>query len=116
MRLLSTAGLIAIAILVGPAIAYAAAPVPLYMSHIIQKMPYSANTFLLKTSDALDVVTRFYRKSLKDMTAEHKDAQGSIFYTKSGATVTVTPGNSFDPGTSISYSWDAKKYGPVPVR
>ena len=116
MRFFSVFAPIAFTVLMGAGGASATPPVPLYGANIMAKMPYSANTFLLKTSDNLDTVTGFYRKNLKDMTAEHKDDQGSIFYTKSGATVTVTPGNRFDPGTSISYSWDAKKYGAVPVR
>jgi hypothetical protein len=97
-------------------LAEAATPVPIYTSHIIEKMPYSANTFLLKTSDALDIVTDFYRSHLKGISREHKDAEGSIFYVTNGATVTITPGNHFDPGTAISYSWDARKFGTVPVR
>jgi predicted small metal-binding protein len=65
--------------------------------HVTKKHPLAqtrcANTFLLKSSGALDTVTGFYRTHLTDMTTEHKDDQGSIFYTKAGATVTVTPGN-----------------------
>ena len=96
-------------------LASAAPPVPVYSAHITDKLPYSDSSFSLITSDSLGTVTSFYRTHLKDMTDEHKDSQGSIFYTKSGATVTVTPGDGTAPGTTIAYTWDAKKYGSVPV-
>lgn len=53
-----------------------------------------------------------YRKNLAEANGEHKSEDGSIiFYTKSGATVDVEPGNRFDPVTRIGLIWDAKRFG-----
>jgi hypothetical protein len=93
-------------------VAYADPPVPLYSSHVSTTEPYSAGAVILTTSDSVDAVCAWYRANLKDMTGEKTTPDGAhIFYTKSAATVDVEPGNRFDPGTKISLSWDAKKYG-----
>ena len=90
-------------------------PVPRYPSHVSDAQPYSAGTVILTTSDTVDTVCDWYRAHLKDSTGETTTKDGAhIFYTKSGATVDVEPGNRFDPGTKISLSWDAEKYGGSP--
>ncbi len=64
------------------------------------------------TKDPFDSVCAWYRKNLADANGEHKTDDGAaIFYTKSGATVDVEPGNRFDPGKRIGLTWDAKKFG-----
>jgi hypothetical protein len=87
-------------------------PVPFYPANVTKTEKYSDGAVILKTKDSVDTVCAWYRKNLKNGQGEHTTEDGAhIFYTVSGATVDVEPGQSFDPGTTISLSWDAKKFG-----
>ena len=92
--------------------AAAAPPVPLYPSNVTNTDKLNAGSVVVTTKDSLDAVCVWYRKNLVDSTGEKTTPDGAhIFYTKSGATVDVEPGNRFDPGTKIALVWDAKTYG-----
>ncbi|MDQ2735964.1 MAG: hypothetical protein M3Y55_13475 [Pseudomonadota bacterium] len=94
------------------ATAWSAPPVPFYVANVTQVDKQGPGTVVIVTKDSLDAVCSWYRKNLADANGEHKTDDGAvIFYTKSGATVDVEPGNRFDPGTHIGLMWDAKKFG-----
>ena len=87
-------------------------PVPFYNSNVSKTEKYSAGTVILTTKDSVDTVCAWYRKNLADQNGEKKTADGAhIFLTHNGATVDVEPGNRFAPETTVTLSWDAKKYG-----
>jgi hypothetical protein len=104
----------AVFVAIGLAVSFAQAapPVPLYSSNIIKSEKISAGSMVITTRDSVDVVCAWYRKNLLESNGEKATEDGAhIFYTRSGATVDVEPGNRFDPGTKIGLVWDAKKYG-----
>jgi hypothetical protein len=86
--------------------------VPLYPLHVTATDKIGNDSLVVKTTDSVDTVAAWYRANLKDKTNEIKNAMGVSFFTKSGTTVAVSPGNRFDPGTKIGIVWDPKKYGP----
>jgi hypothetical protein len=101
------AGLAAIAVAT-----WAQPPVPLYAANVTQIDKPSPGSVVIATKDSPDVVSAWYRKNLAEATGEHKTNDGAvIFYTRSGATVDVEPGNRFEPNTRIGLVWDAKKFG-----
>lgn len=93
--------------------ASATPPVPFYTSHVTKIDKQSEGSVVITTEDSVDAVCAWYRKNLRDQNGEHTTDDGAhIFYTHSGATVDVEPGNRFAPGTNIGLVWDAKKFGP----
>jgi len=93
--------------------ANAAPPVSFYSVNVTDIDRVSEGSVVITTKDSIATVCEWYRKNLRDQTAETVTADGAhIFYTHSGATVDVEPGNRFDPGTKIGLVWDAKKFGP----
>ena len=75
----------------------------------------SQGDLIITTNDLVETVCVWYRRNLGDTTGERKTSDGAhIFYTRSGATVDVEPGNRFAPQTTIALVWDAKKYGQFP--
>jgi hypothetical protein len=87
-------------------------PVPFYALNVIKTEKYSAGTVILTTKDSVDTVCVWYRKNLADQNGEKVTEDGAhIFSTHNGSTVDVEPGNRFAPGTTVSLSWDTKKYG-----
>jgi hypothetical protein len=93
--------------------ASAAPPVPFYATNVTKVDKQSAGSVVITTKDSVDAVCAWYRKNLGDQNGEKTTADGAhIFYTHSGATVDVEPGNRFSPGTNIGLVWNAKKFGP----
>ena len=93
--------------------ANAAPPVSFYSANVTAVDRVSEGSVVITTKDSIAAVCEWYRKNLRDRTGEKMTADGAhIFYTHSGATVDVEPGNRFDPGTKIGLVWDAKKFGP----
>jgi hypothetical protein len=88
-------------------------PVPFYAANVTRVDKQGPGTIVIVTKDSPEAVCAWYRKNLAESTGENKVGGGAvIFYTKSGATVDVEPGNRFDPVTRIGLIWDAKKFGP----
>jgi hypothetical protein len=93
--------------------ANATPPVPFYTSRVTHINQHSAGSVVIRTKDSVAAVCAWYRLNLRDQNGETVTADGAhIFYTHSGATVDVEPGNIVVPDTSIGLSWDAKKFGP----
>ena len=93
--------------------ANATPPVPFYTSRVTEIDRQSPGAVLITTKDSVATVCAWYRLNLRDQNGETVTADGAhIFYTHSGATVDVEPGNLVVPDTSIGLSWDAKKFGP----
>ena len=99
------------AIITSPA--NATPPVPFYTSRVTHINQHSAGSVVIRTKDSVAAVCAWYRLNLHDQNGETVTDDGAhIFYTHSGATVDVEPGNIVVPDTSIGLSWDAKKFGP----
>ena len=93
--------------------ANATPPVPFYTSRVTHINQHSAGSVVIRTKDSVAAVCAWYRLNLHDQNGETVTDDGAhIFYTHSGATVDVEPGNIVVPDTSIGLSWDAKKFGP----
>jgi hypothetical protein len=93
--------------------ANATPPVPFYTSLVTKIDRESPGAVLITTKDSVATVCAWYRLNLRDQNGEKVTADGAhIFYTHSGATVDVEPGNVVVPDTIIGLSWDAKKFGP----
>lgn len=93
--------------------ANATPPVPFYSSRVTEIDRQSPGAVLITTKDSVATVCAWYRLNLHDQNGEKVTDDGAhIFYTHSGATVDVEPGNIVVPDTSIGLSWDAKKFGP----
>ena len=93
--------------------ANATPPVPFYTSRVTEIDRQSPGAVLITTKDSVATVCAWYRLNLHDQNGETVTDDGAhIFYTHSGATVDVEPGNIVVPDTSIGLSWDAKKFGP----
>jgi hypothetical protein len=87
-------------------------PVPFYAANVTQVHKHGPGAIVIVTQDSPETVCAWYRKNLAEATGENKVSGGAvIFYTKSGATVDVEPGNRVDPKTKVGLVWDAKKYG-----
>jgi hypothetical protein len=93
--------------------ANATPPVPFYTAEVTHIDRQSAGSVVIRTKDSVAAVCAWYRLNLHDQNGETVTDDGAhIFYTHSGATVDVEPGNLVVPDTSIGLSWDAKKFGP----
>jgi hypothetical protein len=93
--------------------ANATPPVPFYASRVTEIDRQSPGAVLITTKDSVATVCAWYRLNLHDQNGEKVTDDGAhIFYTHSGATVDVEPGNIVVPDTSIGLSWDARKFGP----
>ena len=99
------------AIITSPA--NATPPVPFYTARVTHIHQHSGGSVVITTKDSVATVCAWYRLNLHDQNGETVTDDGAhIFYTHSGATVDVEPGNIVVPDTSIGLSWDAKKFGP----
>jgi hypothetical protein len=93
--------------------ANATPPVPFYTDHVTDLDRQSDGAVVITTKDSVATVCAWYRLNLRDQNGETVTNDGAhIFYTHSGATVDVEPGNLVVPGTTIGLVWDAKKFGP----
>jgi hypothetical protein len=93
--------------------ANATPPVPFYTARVTHIHQHSGGSVVITTKDSVATVCAWYRLNLHDQNGETVTDDGAhIFYTHSGATVDVEPGNIVVPDTSIGLSWDAKKFGP----
>ncbi len=93
--------------------ANATPPVPFYTAGATRIHRQSAGSVVSRTRDSVATVCAWYRLNLQDQNGETVTDDGAhIFYTHSGATVDVEPGNIVVPDTSIGLSWYAKKFGP----
>jgi len=106
-------GLVASCAIMYASRANATPPVSFYSANVTAIDRVSEGSVVITTKDSIATVCEWYRKNLRDRTGEKVTADGAhIFYTHSGATVDVEPGNRFDPGTKIGLVWDPKKFGP----
>ncbi|HEX3809303.1 MAG TPA: hypothetical protein VHW02_06345 [Rhizomicrobium sp.] len=102
---------VAAAALLAPALAQAGSPEPFYPNNVESTEHETPGAVVVTTKDSGDTVAAWYRAHLKDKTDEQKHAQSIFFFTKSGATVVITPASRFQD-TMAGVQWDAKKYGP----
>ena len=109
----SLALLIIFGLVSAPGHARATPPVPFYTANVSKLDMIGAGSVVIATKDSVATVCGWYRKTLRDQNGETTTRDGAhIFYTHSGATVDVEPGNRFAPDTTIGLVWDVKKFGP----
>lgn len=112
-KIVGIALLIVAYLISAPGCAKAAPPVPFYTSNVRKLDKIGTGSVVITTKNSVAAVCRWYRKMLRDQNGETTTRDGAhIFYTHSGATVDVEPGNRFAPDTTIALVWDVRKFGP----